>query len=948
MRRRSWVMAAAFAVLGATGAVAAGAAGQTSSSTTSTSSTASTTTAGSGSVLRIGWAQEAHTLNVFTGQDEEDYNVWALNFDLLVNFSPKDLTPSPGIAKSWDISPDKKTITFHLIDGKWSDGKPITSADVKYSLNVLGGNGALFTSYTDNITKIGTPDEHTVVIHTKRPDARIVGGLFIYIIPKHIWGKVPVKTLTGSYQAKLPLVGSGPYTVTKYDPGHIVILERNPYFRGPAPGFDQIQFIKYGTQDAVERALQLGEVDADVEVQASSWERLSNDANITTVKSQTPAYTQLTFNSCSKDRCPDASYNPAVQDTAIRQAVAYAVDRNRINEIAARGTSYPGEGILPSFYKSFFETPDQDYSYDPDKARQILDAAGWQDNGSDPRTKGGETASFNLYVRSESAYDIQAAKLVAEEAGQVGIHFNVQVVSTDKLYGLTTQKQNGKPAPDYDTFIWGWGGDPYDPSFLLSILTSQEAVAGGSSDSYFSNRTYDRLFKQQAGEFDTAKRRDIIHRMVGITQHYLPYLVLTYDPNLQAYRSDAIANVSRQCPEDDRRHHVRADGLRAAADDDARQPVAGSSTSGGGESAGLAVLTALVVRPRWLLPRRPVIAAGASASRWSWRSEDAPVTARWLAGKVAAALVTLAFVLIFNFFLFRVMGDPTNQLAKLPQSTPKEIEAAASTTTAWTSRCSASSPTTSATRSPRSRASARPAARPVWDEIKDALPWTLLLVGVGTVLATLLGSWMGVVAATRRGTTHRRRAARLQPVHLRRAGVLDRDHPDPRLRRVDTDLPRRPADDAGGELPELVEPGRSTSLDHLILPVTAMTLMLLGQYFLIMRSSMVDVLTEDFITVKRATGLPWHRVVRRHAVPNALLPLVTLSAIQFGAVAGGAITIETIFSWPGLGELSFEAINDKDFPVLQGTFLVFSVARDPGQPAGRLPLLRARPAGAVA
>ena len=112
--------------------------------------------------------------------------------------------------------------------------------------------------------------------------------------------------------------------------------------------------------------------------------------------------------------------------------------------------------------------------------------------------------------------------------------------------------------------------------------------------------------------------------------------------------------------------------------------------------------------------------------------------------------------------------------------------------------------------------------------------------------------------------------------------------------------------------------------EHLILPATAMTLMLLGQYFLIMRSSMVDVLTEDFITVKRAIGLPWDRVVRQHAVPNALLPLVTLSAIQFGAVVGGVITIETIFSWPGLGELSYDAINDKDFPVLQGTFLVFS------------------------
>ena len=115
-------------------------------------------------------------------------------------------------------------------------------------------------------------------------------------------------------------------------------------------------------------------------------------------------------------------------------------------------------------------------------------------------------------------------------------------------------------------------------------------------------------------------------------------------------------------------------------------------------------------------------------------------------------------------------------------------------------------------------------------------------------------------------------------------------------------------------------------LDHMVLPVAALTLMLLGQYFVIMRSSMVDVLTEDFVTVKRATGMPWNRVVRKHAVPNALLPLVTLAALQFGAVAGGVITIETIFSWPGLGELTYNAINDKDFPVLQGTFLVFSIA----------------------
>src|SRR3954447_11107735 len=113
-------------------------------------------------ILRTGWAQEPQTLNPFVDQDEEDFRIWAINYDLLVNFNPKDLSPAPGIAQSWDISPDKKTVTFHLVkNAKWSDGQPITSADVKYSMDTLGGNGALFTSYTDNVASIDTPDPET-------------------------------------------------------------------------------------------------------------------------------------------------------------------------------------------------------------------------------------------------------------------------------------------------------------------------------------------------------------------------------------------------------------------------------------------------------------------------------------------------------------------------------------------------------------------------------------------------------------------------------------------------------------------------------------------------------------------------------------------------------------------------------------------------------------------
>ena len=215
--------------------------------------------------------------------------------------------------------------------------------------------------------------------------------------------------------------------------------------------------------------------------------------------------------------------------------------------------------------------------------------------------------------------------------------------------------------------------------------------------------------------------------------------------------------------------------------------------------------------------------------------------------------------------------------------------------------------------------------RTVATELSDAIPWTLLLVGIGTLLATLLGTWLGVIAATRRGTA--------TDDGLLGFSLFTYAAPEYWIGIIlillfAVAIPLFPAGQQvtpGEDFSARVRP-RARYRDHMVLPVTTVTLMLLGQYFVIMRSSMVDVLTEDFVTVKRATGMPWNRVVRKHAVPNALLPLVTLAALQFGAVAGGLITIETIFSWPGLGELTYNAINDKDFPVLQGTFLVFSIA----------------------
>jgi len=114
--------------------------------------------------------------------------------------------------------------------------------------------------------------------------------------------------------------------------------------------------------------------------------------------------------------------------------------------------------------------------------------------------------------------------------------------------------------------------------------------------------------------------------------------------------------------------------------------------------------------------------------------------------------------------------------------------------------------------------------------------------------------------------------------------------------------------------------------NHLFLPVLTLTLAFIGEFYLVMRSSLLDVLGEDFITTARAKGVTERRVLRHHAVRNALLPTVTLVALSFGYVIGGAITVEVVFSYQGLGLLTYTSILAKDYWVLQGLFLFFTLA----------------------
>ena len=114
-------------------------------------------------------------------------------------------------------------------------------------------------------------------------------------------------------------------------------------------------------------------------------------------------------------------------------------------------------------------------------------------------------------------------------------------------------------------------------------------------------------------------------------------------------------------------------------------------------------------------------------------------------------------------------------------------------------------------------------------------------------------------------------------------------------------------------------------LSHLALPLITLTLVLYGEFTIVMRNSLLDVLSEDYIVTAKAKGASDSRILWKHAFPNGLLPLVSLIAISFGLVIGGVMFTEIVFSWPGIGFVTYTAIFMRDYPVLQGAFFLITI-----------------------
>jgi len=498
------------------------------------------------SVFTVGVSQDVDSLNPFVGITAAAYEIWQLVYPTLTQYGAEDFSIEPGLAESWTESPDKTFWTYKIRPGlKWSDDVPLTARDAAYTFNrIINGTfeKVNYGNYVTNITKAEAPDDTTLILRVAKPSP-LMEKLVVYILPEHVYSKID-ETAIQSFKNEpvdgKPIVGSGPYLVAERQVGQFIRMVANPNFYRGKPAVDEVVFKFYANPDALGQALRKGEIDYADGLEANVFDSLAGAPNVKRVAAVYPGFNEVSFNTGAQttDGKPIGDGNPLLKDKRLREAIGWSLDRKTLLEKVLGGNGSVGSTLIPPMFATWHLTPPNEVSYDPEKARSLLDAAGYRAGPDGIRRSGdGAPLSFRLFGRSDSATSKKAVEFIKNYLADVGIEVNVSLVAED---ALTEKVGQG----EYDMFEWGWVVEP-DPDYQLSTFTCGKrsyeedgSVVANLSDSFYCNPDYDALFAAQNVETDQAKRVEIVKQMQQILYDDWPYAVTYYYDNLIAYRTD--------------------------------------------------------------------------------------------------------------------------------------------------------------------------------------------------------------------------------------------------------------------------------------------------------------------------------------------------------------------------------------------------------------------------
>ncbi len=488
-------------------------------------------------VLHIGWTGKPDTLNPAYAFLTESYTVFDLIYTPLTTESPGGEYVG-GLAKDWSVADDNLTWTFHLKDGiKWHNGENLTADQIAWAINAVMADPdgwAALSNYVAGFSEVTAPDGKTVQIVTEYPIANMEYRVsFLYAVYPPDFEKFTSAEELQNF-TNFEAVGTGMFKVNKFDKDTgVLILDANKDYFDGAPKIDQVIFQTFDNSDAMIQALKVGDIDLVNEVPASAFATVQGFDGVTAIDADGRYFNELIINTADPNNDPAPTANPALADPVVRQAIAYSINKKDIVDIVLQGLGTPGDSIVPptlggGFWHSSNIT---DVAFDTAKAGSILEGAGYVKGDDGVCVKGDLRLEFRLQFPSDNAVYPRIADMMANWFAEAGMKAIPESVDSDSLIAATT------PAGDYDLVIWGWGPDP-DPDFILSVMTTDQFVDGGWSDSGYHNPEYDQLYLDQQKVVDKTERQKLVWKMQEMVYNDRPYIVLYYEKRLQAYRSD--------------------------------------------------------------------------------------------------------------------------------------------------------------------------------------------------------------------------------------------------------------------------------------------------------------------------------------------------------------------------------------------------------------------------
>lgn len=406
--------------------------------------------------------------------------------------------PQPYLAESWNMADDGLSLTLHLVKGAtFHDGMPITSEDVAFSIMTIKANHP-FKSMFAPVESVETPDANTAIIKLSQPHPALLLALspaLAPIMPKHIYGDgQDVK----SHPANSAVVGSGPFMLEEFTPGEAVVMKKNPnYFMPDRPKLDKIIIRIIKDPSALVIAMENGE--ADMYPFMAGSQEIKRLEKVDHLSITTDGYAAigpinwLAFNTKS----------PKLSDKRVRQAIAYAVDRNFITKALHRGVSNPQRGpIIES--SPFFDDSIPAYDVDLDKAKSLMAEAGFGD---------GMELTVD-YIPGPKEQQQSLAEYLKSQLKKIGIKVTVRA------------------APDFPTWAKRIGGHDFELSMDI-VFNWSDPVIGvhrtylssnikkgviWSNTQQYSNPKVDDVLAKAAVETDLAKRKALyaeFQQMVG-------------------------------------------------------------------------------------------------------------------------------------------------------------------------------------------------------------------------------------------------------------------------------------------------------------------------------------------------------------------------------------------------------------------------------------------------